>query len=298
MEEKKYLAKAYGKVNLSLNVGKTRADGFHEVDMILQQVDKYDEITLTINALENPASPMEISMTSSDSSLPADDSNLCVKAARLMKETFEEKLRGLHLTIHLEKKLPVAAGMAGGSTDAASVMRGIRDLIVPGVTDEALMTLSASIGSDIPFCILGGCARAFGRGELTERIERTADMYLVLVKPSFGVSTPWAYKNYVEEDTENPAADTEKLVQYLEKGDTKAVAASMRNQLQKAVEREHPEIGRILGSLEKAGALGQMMSGSGPTCFGVFGDRETQERAFHIIEEEYPDCFVFMSGVR
>lgn len=263
---------AYGKVNPALNVGRTREDGFHEVQILMQQVDLYDRILLEKEADEGEEPHVSFSC-SVDLGIP-DEKNLAVKAARLMQEKYHLP----SVAIYLEKKLPAAAGMAGGSTDAAAVIRGMNELFEAGLSVKEMEETAAALGSDIPYCITGGTAICTGRGEIVTRIAPMPLMYLLVFKPDFGVSTPWAYKVYREEES-NPPADIEAMVRSIEESDMEAFAEGMRNQLYAAVMREHPVLDEIIDVMEEAGAMKAMMTGSGPTVFALFSVKEERDRA-------------------
>ena len=275
--DKKAVVLAAGKINLALNVGGVRSDGFHEVDMIMQQVAIFDTVRLT------PSETLE--MVCDDGALETDESNLCVKAFRRMEEMFHVP----PVRIALEKRLPIAAGMAGGSADAAAVIRGLNELFDLGLPLEKECEIGALIGSDVPFCLVGGTARCIGRGEIVEKLPALPECSLVLVKPDFEISTPWSYRVYREE-TSNPPADLAGMARAIEAGDLKKVCACMGNQLAAAAEKAYPEIVEIRAFLESEGALRAMMTGSGPTVFGIFEDKKTADMAAERAEKRFPAC--------
>ena len=270
---------ASGKINLALNVGKTRADGFHEVDMIMQQVSVFDEVRLSVSESGS------VEMVCDNETLETDESNLCVKAFRAMEKAYQVP----PVRIELVKRIPIAAGMAGGSTDAAAVIRGINRMFALGLSLEKECAIGAQIGSDVPFCLVGGCARCMGRGEIVRPLSAYPKCYLVLVKPSFAISTPWSYRVYKEE-ADNPPADIESMSEAILEGDLRGVCAAMGNQLAKAAEEAHPQIVAIRAFLEAHGAVRAMMTGSGPTVFGVFEEAAAAEKALQAVSAEFPDC--------
>ena len=270
---------ASGKINLALNVGKTRADGFHEVDMVMQQVSVFDEVRLSVSESGS------VEMVCDNETLETDESNLCVKAFRAM----EKACHVPPVRIELVKRIPIAAGMAGGSTDAAAVIRGINRMFALGLSLEEECAIGAQIGSDVPFCLVGGCARCVGRGEIVRPLSAYPKCHLVLVKPSFAISTPWSYRVYKEE-ADNPPADIESMSEAILEGDLRGVCAAMGNQLAKAAEEAHPQIVAIRAFLEAQGAVRAMMTGSGPTVFGVFEEAAAAEKALQAVSAEFPDC--------
>ncbi|MCR4712680.1 MAG: 4-(cytidine 5'-diphospho)-2-C-methyl-D-erythritol kinase [Clostridia bacterium] len=288
--------KAYGKVNLALNVGKTRPDGYHDVAMILQSIDLYDEITV------EKSDAFSLKITSGD--LPEDDRNLAMRAAKLMAKTYQLTPVAILLTKHI----PIAAGLGGGSTDAAGVIKAMNELFGLGLTLEELCWVGEQIGSDVPFLIAGGCCLASGRGEILKPIPDVKGLPMVLVKPEFGILTPWSYKAFSPEN--NPRSDLEAFVRLLEEmsaaaGDgadptanapvtekrlekVRKMASLMKNQLAKAALEAYPVLGEILEKLEEQGALATMMTGSGPTLFGIFESEESADKAAEVLKKELP----------
>ena len=312
------LIKAFGKVNLALNVGDTRPDGFHEVAMILQSVDLYDEIELTkadtekVKILVDPA----IQKSMGGETLPVDEGNLAVKAMRLMQERFHLP----KVQLRLVKHIPIAAGMAGGSTDAAGVLKGMNELFSLGLSTKDLCTLAAELGSDVPFCVQGGCCLAEGRGEILTPIQGLKEVPLVLIKPDFGISTPWSYRSFSPEN--NPQADITALVEALaaaageeairkeavvghedaaakeEKAKENLIRAIslMQNQLAKAALEAHPVIETLLKDLLEEGALGAIMTGSGPTVFGIFDSMEQAKTAARSLQTKLPISYCTLTA--
>lgn len=255
----KVVTRGWGKINLALNVGQVREDGYHEVEMIMQQVSLYDEVTLTMRA-DN-----EVRSSSNLGFLVTDERNIAVKAARLMQECYG--VGGVD--IRLEKHIPVSAGMAGGSADAAAVLDGMSRLFGLDLCQARLMKLGARLGSDIPFCLMGGTGLAQGRGEIVTPLPSLPRTHVVLVKPNFSISTPWSYSHY-QADKNNPPADIEAMKRCLSRGEVEGVAKGMRNQLEKTALSVRPVIGRIRQDMMSLGAAGARMTGSGPTVFGLF----------------------------
>lgn len=261
--------KAYGKINPALNVGPVREDGFHEVCIVMQQVDLYDIVT--VDALDQVKDSAEVIFTcTKDLGIP-DEKNLAVKAARKMQERYHLP----SVKIHLEKNLPAAAGMAGGSTDAAAVLKAMKELFLPELPMEELLAIGAELGSDVPYCIVGGTALCTGRGEIVRPLPDLPSVYLLVFKPSFGISTPWSYQHFKEGDPMNPPADMEAMLKALKEKDLSSFVKEMRNQLYQPAVEAHPELEDMIHSMEEMGAMKAMMTGSGPTVFGFF-DREDQ----------------------
>lgn len=270
--------RAYAKINLTLDVGGLRPDGFHEVNMLVQSIGLYDNLVLTKRE-------KGISLTTNLGYLPNDERNLAHQAATLF---FTETGIPGGVNIEIRKGIPVAAGLAGGSTDAAAVLKGLNRLYKAGLSRDELMTLGARLGSDIPCCILGGTALATGRGEIVHRVEAMPEAFVLLVKPIFSVSTPAAYKAFDGETvTEHP--DNAKMRAAFRDGSLARVGAGMMNLLEPGVFREHPELADMKAAILRAGAAGALMSGSGPTVYGLFEKREEAERAKLLLREEFPE---------
>lgn len=264
--------KAYGKINLSLDVTGRREDGYHLVRMIMQTVGIYD--TLTICRQEEEG----IRLFVDNSDIPAGEDNLAFRAAKVMQERY-----GIRdgLSIRLEKRIPVAAGMAGGSTDAAAVLRGLRDMFVPEVTDEELQKLALPMGADIPYCITGGTQLSEGIGEILTPLPKAPQCSLLVIKPDLFVSTGWVYKEFdgiPEEEVQHP--DVDAMCEAIRKDDLNGMAKLCGNVLEQKTGAAYPVIGQIERFMEERGALKAMMTGSGPTVFGIFEDAEKAEAAY------------------
>ena len=261
------MLKVYGnaKINLTLDILGTRADGFHEVAMVMQQIALHD--TLELEKAD------KISLAINVPWLKADESNLAWRAASLIQEKYQTGGAKIKLT----KKIPVAAGLAGGSADAAAVLKGMNELYGLNLTMEELCDLGAQLGSDIPFCLMGGTMLATGRGEVLEKLNALPKTWLVLAKPPVSVSTAWAYKNYDEQGAPvHP--DNEKIQQEIASGDIKAVAKLLCNVLESVTIKKYGVIADYKQMMLFAGATASMMSGSGPTVFAIAKDKETAEK--------------------
>lgn len=263
--------KAYAKINLALDVVGTRPDGYHEVRMIMQTINLYDRIELGITAQPG------ITVKSSLSFLPNDEGNLAYRAAKLfLTETGCES--GVH--INILKKIPVAAGMAGGSSDAAAVLLGLNELMSAGFSKKQLSELGVRIGADVPFCILGGTALAEGIGEVLTPLRPFRKGHCLIVKPSFSVSTPWAYSNLKPaEELSHP--DVDRLLEAVEQGDYEALCQGAGNVLESVVIPANPAIRTIKARMRDLGADLALMSGSGPTVFGLFSEHEAAKKAYY-----------------
>ncbi len=265
---------AYGKINIGLDVLSTLPNGYHEVKMIMQTVSLHDTVTI-----EKTADGI-FTMECDNQSLPADSDNLCMKAVKLLDDEFSLN-QGVHIT--LEKRIPIAAGMAGGSTDAAAVLKGINQLFELGLTDEQLEERSVVLGADIPYCIKGGTALSEGIGEKLSRIHPMMNVVVLIAKPAFGVSTKEVYKAFDScESIVHP--DIDGLVEAIEADDIVAICNKMGNVLADVTEPMHPEIKTIKNIMIEGGAINAMMTGSGPTVFGFFENKKIAEMAKQAIE--------------
>ena len=265
---------ANAKINLTLDILGTREDGYHEVAMIMQEISLHD--TLSMGKI-NQGISLTIAIEGQQGTLPADESNLCWKAAALVQKEYNLQ-EGVE--IHLIKRIPMAAGLAGGSADAAAVLKGMNHLFRLGMTEARLCELGARLGSDIPFCIMGGTMLATGRGEVLTRLPSFPRLSVVLAKPPVGVSTAWAYKTY-DAGYDGPHPDNEAMLAAIHGGDAHKAAGLLCNVLEGVTETEHPVIADYKRLMLEHGAMASMMSGSGPTVFGLV--REKQQ-AWHLAD--------------
>lgn len=253
------LEKASAKINLALDVLRKRDDGYHEVEMVMTMVDLADRIEMQ----ELPRDSIIIS--SQAGYIPLDEKNLAFQAAKLIKERYDVN-QGVY--IHLDKKIPVAAGLAGGSSDAAATLRGLNRLWQLNIPIDELQQLGAELGSDVPFCVTGGTAIARGRGEKLEPIESPPQCWVVLAKPPINVSTANVYGKFdVSRVTRKPA--TADVVRAIRDGDFAAVCGSLGNMLEDVTLELYPEVKQLKECMHHLGADGVLMSGSGPTVFGL-----------------------------
>ena len=257
--------KAYAKINIGLDVTGKLPDGYHLVKMIMQNIDLYDEVVLTENLSGDIRLDMNVDF------LPTDERNLAYKAAKLMKEDFGID-RGID--IYIRKNIPAAAGMAGGSSDAAAVMTGMNKLFDLNIDRNILMEHGLKLGADVPYCIMGGTALAEGIGEKLTQLSSCPDCYVLVAKPDISVSTAYVYTNLVLDDT-TVHPDIDMVRNALESGDIRTAAQNMGNLLENVTQKEYPVISEIKHIMDDNGALGSLMSGSGPTVFGLFDDYGT-----------------------
>ena len=273
--------KAYGKVNISLDVVGKREDGYHLLSMIMQNIDLYDEI-------EVEKQQCGITLECNKSYVPVDNRNLAYKAAEIFKERYDI-VDGVK--INIEKNIPVSAGLAGGSTDAAAVLKVMNKLFNVNATEEELMELGLKLGADIPYCIHGGTALCEGIGEIITPIKSFRDKIIVLVKPAFGVSTKEVYKNFnLEKVKQHPK--TAEIITAIENDDLNFVASNMKNLLENVTLRKHKILIKIKEEMNTCGAINSMMSGSGPTIFAFFDDMLKAQRCFEKMKKKYSDVFI------
>ncbi|MEI6285681.1 MAG: 4-(cytidine 5'-diphospho)-2-C-methyl-D-erythritol kinase [Bacillota bacterium] len=256
------IEQAYAKINLLLDVLCKRADGYHEVDMIMQTISLHDQIRLR-------EIPSGIALKVAGAELAADESNLAYKAAQLFLA--ETKIdRGVE--IELVKHIPMEAGLAGGSADAAAVLRGLNRLFQTDLSIAQLQILSTRIGSDVAFCIKGGTARAVGRGEKILQLPELPQCWLVVFKPDFGISTAWAYSQFARYETELVHPDMDAMLTALANNNITQIADCLGNVLELVSVGKYPQINNIKSSLRENGAFGSLMSGSGTAVYGLFED--------------------------
>ena len=266
--------RAYAKINIGLDVLRRRADGYHEVKMIMQTVDLYDELIL-----EKRKQP-GIALRTDNGELPLDGDNLICKAAELL---IREKDIQEGVNIMLTKRIPIAAGMAGGSADAAATLRGLNELFGLGYSVPELQTLGVKLGADIPYCIVGGTMLSEGIGEILTPLPAPPAAYLVIAKPDINVSTAYVYGN-LHADSLAWHPDIDGMIDALRKQDLGGITGRLGNVLETVTVREYPVIERIRELLKMQGAENALMSGSGPTVFGIFKEKETAERAAEAVE--------------
>ncbi|MBM7650308.1 4-diphosphocytidyl-2-C-methyl-D-erythritol kinase [Bacillus ectoiniformans] len=266
----KIMMKAPAKINLTLDVLNKRPDGFHEVEMIMTNVDLADRIELEMLPKD------EIRILSHNRFVPDDSRNLAYQAAKLLKDRYQIK-SGVSITI--EKVIPVAAGLAGGSSDAAATLKGLNRLWDIGLSLDELAELGAEIGSDVSFCVYGGTALAKGRGEKIQKLPPPPNCWVVLAKPTIGVSTAEVYKNLKLQGINHP--DTAAMIEAIKNQDYEQMCASMGNVLESVTLKLYPEVAQIKEQMERFGADAVLMSGSGPTVFGLIQHDSRMHRVYN-----------------
>lgn len=281
-----YQMKAYAKINLGLDVMGKLENGYHEVKMVMQTVGIYDELSFE-------RTEAGIVVTTDCGELPTDEDNLVYKAAKLMIETYG--IQG-GIRIHLKKNIPIAAGMAGGSTDAAATMKGINRLYDLDCSLRELMELGVKIGADVPYCVMGGTALAEGIGEKLTALPAAPECYLLVAKPDINVSTQYVYEHLDAEGIgEHP--DIDGMVQAIEEGSLQGILNRLGNVLETVTIKAYPVIDTIKSRMRELGAVGSLMSGSGPTVFGIFLEEAKAQEAYDKIKEEQLAKQIFVTKV-
>lgn len=273
--------KARAKINLSLDVLGKRADGYHDLEMIMQTIELHDKVTIV-------ETDCGIEVLCDHKWVPSGNENIAYKAAELVINELEIK-KGLRISI--DKKIPVAAGLAGGSSDAAAVLKGMNKLLSLNLTDSDLMKMGKLIGADVPYCIKGGTMLAEGIGERLTELPLLDNIDIVLVKPKIGVSTPWVFKN-LNLDIIDKRPNTNLLIEAINNKNLKILAKNMENVLETVTVSKYSIIDEIKLKMLELGAIGSMMSGSGPTVFGIFENSAYAQNAFNKIIDDRWDCFL------
>ena len=269
--------KAYGKINLGLDVVRKREDGYHEVRMIMQTVNVYDKIIM--DKSDEPGIRTETNLPY----VPDGEGNLAYRAAKLLMDEFDIQDG---VKIQIKKYIPVAAGMAGGSTDAAAVLVGMNRMFGLGLSKKALMERGVKLGADIPYCIMRGTALSEGIGEILTELPPTPQCHIVLAKPQVSVSTKAVYgKLRANELTPEQHPDIDGMRAAIEAGNLDGVIARLGNVLELVTVPDHPEIGTIKQIMMECGADGALMSGSGPTVFGIFKEEEHAKKAYDVLKK-------------
>lgn len=272
---------AYAKINLSLDVLYKRNDGYHELEMIMQQINLKDIITLR-------KIPKGIKITCNNPKVPLDSSNLVYKAYVAICNRCN-----IHkgVWIDIDKNIPIAGGLAGGSADAAAVLKGLNQLWELKLEDKELMSIGEKIGSDVPFCIIGGTALAKGRGEKLKELKNFKDKWLLIANPDLEVSTAYVYGN-LNLSNINTRPNTKEIIKCINNDDIAGVSKRMVNVLESVTIKEYPVINEIKESMLKFGALGSMMSGSGPTVFGIFKGKTDAVKCYNILKDSIKQLII------
>ena len=276
---KTLIVESYGKINLALDVLYKRADGYHELNTVMQQISLKDR--LIFKEIDSG-----IKIESKGLKIPLDGTNLVYKTWEYLKDLSGVE-SGIHITI--EKNIPVAAGLAGGSSNAAATLKALNQLWDLNLSLEQLMEIGVKLGADIPFCLLGGTALGKGIGNILTPLKPFNDIYILLGNPGLGVSSEYAYSKLNLGEHHN--MDISKLISCMDIRDLKCVGENFKNIMEPIIMEEHPIIQKIKDNMMDSGSLGTLMSGSGPTVFGLFEDEETiiaaREKLLEIIDKVY-----------
>lgn len=279
--------KALAKINLGLDVVRRREDGYHEVRMIMQTIQLYDR--LDIKRTQEPGIQIQTNL----SFLPVNENNLIYKAAKLLMDEFSITDG---VSVKLDKRIPVAAGMAGGSTDAAAMLIGVNRLFSLGLTKRQLMERGVQIGADVPYCIMRGTALAEGIGEALSPLPPMVKCPVLIAKPSISVSTKFVYQNLKLDDT-TIHPDIDRLIDDIKAKNLHDIAAHMGNVLETVTIPNYPVIDEIKKHMLSNGAVGAMMSGSGPTVFALFDDEDTAKKAYKAMRSSHLARQVYLTSV-
>lgn len=280
------IKKTPAKINLTLDVTGKLENGYHTLSMIMQSIDVCDELSFEKITDEEILFSMNKELPDK---IPA-EKNLVYKAAKLMKDTFD--IEG-GFKIHLTKNIPAAAGLAGGSSDCAATLIGINELCGLGLDTEKLCEIGLKLGADVPFCIRKGTMLAEGIGEILTPLTPLTGVPVLLIKPDISISTPYVYKHLkLNELAYHP--DNKAVISYIDDNDIKKIASSLSNVLEIVTIPENPIIDELKHYLTENGAIGSLMSGSGPTTFGIFEDMATAEKAYYKAKTDYPEFDVVL----
>ena len=277
------LEKAYAKINLTLDVTGKLPNGYHSVKMVMQSVELHDDVILSKSDKEG------IRIKSNLKFLPNDNTNLAVRAANAFFE--HENIKNPSLEIELVKRIPVAAGLAGGSSNAAAVLRGLNKVYGSGLGVDELCEIGVKIGADVPYCIKGGSMLAEGIGEILTPLEKMPECFVVICKPSFSVVTAKIYARMNGGDLPiHP--DTNGMIDALEKGDYDGICHRLYNVMEEVTGSDHEEISQIEDIMLECGCDGTVMSGSGPTVFGLFSDENKAKQAEEHLKIDFVETFL------
>lgn len=268
--------KAYGKINLGLDVIRKRPDGYHDLDMIMQMVDVYDDVIIERKAGE------EIVVKADAAVLSNGKDNLAYMAAKMLFDEFKIK-SGVEITIH--KRIPIAGGMAGGSSDCATTLIGINEMFNLGLSKQQLMERGVKLGADVPYCVLGGTAIARGIGEVLTPLHTPPQCHVIIAKPPISVSTAYVY-GHIRPDEITKRPDIEQMTLAIKEQDLNKLSDLLYNVMEEVTVSEYPVIEKIKSIMLENGALNSIMSGSGPTVFGLFDDREKAQAAMKALDSK------------
>lgn len=275
--------RAYAKLNISLDIVGKRPDGYHDMVMVMQSVSLCDELCIRLNDTG------ELSAVSDLHFILNDERNLAVRAARQFLDAAGEPGQGVEIS--MKKRIPVGAGMAGGSADAAAVLRGMNRLYGGRFSTAELETIAAGIGSDVAFCVAGGTALAQGRGELLSRLPDMPECYFVICKPGFSISTPELFRS-IDSAPLRHHPDTAGILDSLDRGELEGICRRLYNVFEDVSDRRIKTVGEIKSRLLDCGAAGAVMTGTGSAVFGIFTDAATAQEAQSALLREYRFCCV------
>ena len=277
--------RAYAKINLSLDVTGRRPDGYHDLKSVMQTVDLYDTLTFASN------DSGLVTLSSNSPQIPLNEDNLIVKTCRLMRETFDIR-EGV--SVDLVKEIPMQAGLGGGSADAACTLHALNELFSLGLSVETLCKLGVTTGADVPFLVRGGTCLCEGIGEILTPVSAPPACSVLIAKPSAGISTAEAYATLDLKPVEHHP-DTDALLSALENADLKAMCAAMDNVFEPVAFRRVPEIKTLIDTMQDYGAYRAMMSGSGPSVFGIFPEEADAVKAYHVLKTRGRGMAVFVA---
>lgn len=275
---------AFAKLNISLDVVSKMANGYHEMAMVMESVSLCDDVTIRVAKGSG-----DVSVSTNRKYLPIGNNNSAGKAAELFMSA--AGITGWNVDIKLFKRIPVCAGMAGGSTDAAAVLRGLNELFGTGLDRKALEQMGEKLGSDVPYCVMGGTVLARGRGELLTDLPDMPHCHIVICKPSFPVSTPELFSR-IKCDKIRRRPDTEGIIRALHDRDLTGIGRRAFNVFESVLGQGIDEVYHIKGAMLDYGAIGSSMSGTGPTVFGLFADEKDAKRAFDALKDDYRECYL------
>lgn len=264
---KEIIVKSYGKINLSLDILYKRPDNYHEIRSVMQTIDLFDRLSFK-------EQEKGITIETDNPDLPIDNENIVYRAWESLVPFLSED-RGIHISI--EKNIPIAAGLAGGSSNGAVTLQVLNSLWELNLSEEELRDIGAKIGADIPFCLMGGTALAEGIGDKLTPMKAFVDKWVLLCNPGIKISTSYAYSLI---DTTRPDFDLKDLISSIEKNDIYGVSNNLKNKMEEPIIKVYPIIQEIKDIMNDSGSLGSLMSGSGPTVFGIFDDQEKLEDAY------------------
>ncbi|WP_315116653.1 4-(cytidine 5'-diphospho)-2-C-methyl-D-erythritol kinase [uncultured Clostridium sp.] len=274
-------SKSYAKVNLSLDVLGKKENGYHLLSMIMQCIDLYD--TIEVKEINNG-----IKVHCDKVNIPTDKRNLVYKAADIFIEKYKIN-KGVE--IYIGKNIPVEAGLGGGSSNAAIVLKMMRDMFKPEISDEELVILGEKLGADVPFFIYGGTALCEGIGEIITPLEKFSDHIMVLVKPNFGVSTKDVYED-IDKITIHNRPNMDEIIKYINENNLENLCKDMVNVLELVTLEKYPELLEIRRDMKDLGSIGTLMSGSGSTIFGFFENHQSAERCYNFMRDKYDEVFI------